>query len=93
VEFLAASTIGRYLPHRFDEAEPAIWLEHYPLDPARHKRGAGQVDVAQVLFADWRPVIGQLAGARQVRIGEPSWQPLTSLDVAALLGPHARDLE
>lgn len=93
VEFLAASAIGRFLPHRFDEPEPAIWLEHYPLDPARQKRGAGQIDVAQVLFADWRPVIGQLAGARQVHIGEPSWQQLSALDVASLLGPHARQLD
>jgi hypothetical protein len=93
VEYLAASTLGRYLPHRFDEPEPAIWLEHYPLDPVRQKRSAGQVDVAQVLFADWRPVIGQLAGSRQVHIGEPSWQPLSAFDVVALLGPHALHLD
>jgi hypothetical protein len=88
VEFLAGSTVARYLPHRFDEPEPAIWLEHYPLDPVRQARGAGQLDVSRVTFSDWRPVIGLLAGHRCVRIGEPTWQPLTPLDAATLLGPQ-----
>ena len=88
VEYLAASTVARYLPHRFDEPEPVIWLEHYPLDPVRQKRGAGRLDVSRVTFSDWRPVIGQLAGSRHVRIGEPAWQPLTPLDAATLLGPQ-----
>lgn len=87
-EFLAASTVARYLPHRFDEPEPAIWLEHYPLDPVRQQRGAGRLDLARVTFTDWRPVIGQLAGSRHVRIGEPTWHFLTSLDAANLLGPQ-----
>jgi hypothetical protein len=86
-EYLAASTVARYLPRRFDEPEPAIWLEHYPLDPVRQQRGAGRLDLSRVTFTDWRPVIGQLAGSRHVRIGEPAWHPLTPLDAAALLGP------
>lgn len=85
-EYLAASTVARYLPHRFDEPEPAIWLEHYPLDPVRQQRGAGRLDLSRVTFTDWRPVIGQLAGSRHVRIGEPSWQVLSPLDAATLLG-------
>ena len=85
-EYLAASAVARYLPHRFDEPEPVIWLEHYPLDPVRRQRGAGRLDLSRVTFTDWRPVIGQLAGARHVRIGEPAWQFLTPLDAATLLG-------
>jgi hypothetical protein len=88
VEYLAASTVARFLPQRFDEPDPAIWLEHYPLDPVRRQRGAGRLDISRVTFTGWRPVIGQLAGNRHVRIGEPSWQPLTSLDAATLLGPQ-----
>lgn len=88
VEYLAASTVARYLPHRFDEAEPAIWLEHYPRDPVRQRRGAGRLDLSQITFSDWRPVIGQLAGTRHPRIGEPSWHPLSALDAATLLGPQ-----
>jgi hypothetical protein len=93
VEYLAASTVARFLPRRFDEREPAIWLEHYPLDPVRQRRGAGRLDVSRVTFSDWRPVIGQLAGSRHVRIGEPSWQPLTPLDAATLLGAQLDHLD
>jgi hypothetical protein len=88
VEYLAASTVARYLPQRFDEAEPVIWLEHYPLDPVRQRRGAGRLNLSRVTFSHWRPVIGQLAGSRHPRIGEPSWQPLSPLDAATLLGPQ-----
>ncbi|MCA9878258.1 MAG: hypothetical protein KC442_10770 [Thermomicrobiales bacterium] len=87
VEYLAASTLARYLPHRFDEPEPAIWLEHYPTDPVRQQRGAGRLDIALVHFASWRPVVGQLAGQRHPHLGEPSWQPLTEAEMTALLGP------
>lgn len=87
-EYLAAATVARYLPRRFDEAEPAIWLEHYPADPRRQRRGGGAPDVAQVRFASWRPVIGTLAGRRHVRVGAPSWQPLSLAEVEALLGPQ-----
>lgn len=87
VEYLAAATLARYLPHRFDEPDPALWLEHYPTDPVRQRRGAGRLDLALVRFASWRPVVGQLAGQRHPRLGEPSWQPLTATDLAALLGP------
>ena len=93
VEYLAASTVARYLPQRFDEAEPAIWLEHYPLDSVRQRRGAGRLDLSRVTFSYWRPVIGQLAGTRQPRIGEPSWHPLSPLDAATLLGPQLDHLD
>ena len=86
VEYLAASTVARYLPQRFDEPEPVIWLEHYPLDPVRQQRGAGRLDLSRVTFSDWRPVIDQLAGSRHPRIGEPTWHPLSPLDAATLLG-------
>lgn len=86
VEYLAASTVARHLPHRFDEAEPAIWLEHYPLDPTRQRRGAGQLDLARVTFSHWRPLLEQRGRLREVRIGEPTWQQLTLTEVAALLG-------
>ncbi|MFT4039143.1 MAG: hypothetical protein QM692_13235 [Thermomicrobiales bacterium] len=87
-EYLAAATVARYLPRRFDEAEPAIWLEHKPADPHRQRRGGGTPDIAQVRFASWRPVIGALAGRRHVRIGAPSWQALSIAEVEALLGPQ-----
>lgn len=86
-EYLAAATVARYLPRRFDELVPAIWLEHYPADPRRQRRG-GAPDVAQVRFANWRPVIGALAGRRHVRIGEPTWQALALAEIEALLGPQ-----
>ncbi len=92
-EYLAAQVIARYFPHRFDEAEPVIWLEHYarttggPLRP----RPAGMSNVDRVTFSRWapRPVVSQ--GVKRVTLGEPSWAPISVEDLERLIGPHPLD--
>lgn len=86
VESLAATVVGRYLPHRLEELEPVIWLEHYPSDEGRRQRGAGRLDVSRVTFAHWRPTIGFLTGVERPQIGAPSWRPLDRDEVAWLVG-------
>jgi hypothetical protein len=85
-EFLAPLTVARYLPHRLEEPEPVVWLEHYPADPARRQRGAARLDIAQVTFAHWRVSIGSLAGRDSPRIGVPSWTFLSLEDLTRLIG-------
>ncbi len=92
-EYLAAEVIARLFPHRFDEPEPVIWLEHYargtggPLRP----RPAGMSDVDRVTFARWtpRPVVSQ--GVKRVTLGEPSWAPISVEELERLIGPHSLD--
>ena len=86
VEAVAATVVCRHRPHRLEEAEPVVWLEHYPSDPGRLRRGAGRVDVARVAFAHWRPVLGTITGWDAPQFGERSWTPLTEPDVFDLIG-------
>lgn len=86
VESLAATVVGRYLPHRLEEHEPVVWLEHYPSDEGRRQRGAARLDVSRVTFAHWRPMIGLLTGVERPQIGAPSWVPLSPEQVAELVG-------
>lgn len=86
VESLALTVVGRYLPHRLEEDEPVVWLEHYPSDEGRRRRGAGRLDVARVTFAHWKPALGQMTGVLRPLIGEPTWEPLTAAQVGEWIG-------
>jgi hypothetical protein len=86
VESLAATVIGRYLPQRLEEDEPVVWLEHYPADEGRRRRGAARLDVSRVTFAHWRPTIGTLTGVERPQIGAPAWTPLSSEQLSELVG-------
>lgn len=86
VEVLAAEVVARHFPERFEEAEPAIWIEHYPArrDPRRNVSGRPEFD--RLTFASWIPRRSLLGGVPRVALGEPEWHPLTPDDVAALIG-------
>src|SRR3954454_4101226 len=86
VESLALTTVGRYFPHRLEEDEPVVWLEHYPSDEGRRRRGAGRLDVSRVTFAHWKPALGTMAGVPRPQIGEPSWESLTAAQVGEWIG-------
>jgi hypothetical protein len=89
VESLTHTVVGRYLPHRLEEDEPVVWLEHYPSDEGRRRRGAGRLDGARVAFAHWKPDLGKSTGIPRPRAGEPSWAPLTAAQVGELIGTAA----
>jgi hypothetical protein len=92
VESLAITVVGRHLPHRLEEDEPVVWLEHYPSHEGRRRRGAGRLDVSRVTFAHWKPALGKMTGVPRPQIGEPSWEPLTAAQVGEWIG-DATDLE
>ncbi len=85
-EYLAASVMARYLRHRLEEDEPAVWLEHYPCDPARWTRGATRLDIWRVTFRHWRIDRGEMGGQPHPRVGEPAWAPLDPDALTTLLG-------
>jgi hypothetical protein len=86
VESMALTVVRRYLPHRLEEDEPVVWLEHYPSDEGRRRLGAGCLDVARVTFAHWKPDLGKMLGIPRPQIGEPSWEPLTTAQVGWWIG-------
>lgn len=53
-EILAAELIACYLPHRFEEMEPVVWLEHYPAEPDPRGRAARRPTWDRVSFSSWR---------------------------------------
>lgn len=92
-EYLAADAIARYFPHRFDEPEPVVWLEHYargtggPLRP----RPAGMSDADRVTFSRWPPRSVVSQGVRRVKLGEPTWAPVSVEELSRLIGPYVLD--
>ncbi|MGH2535616.1 MAG: hypothetical protein ACRDJW_25445 [Thermomicrobiales bacterium] len=91
-EVLAAAVIAAWLPDRFEAAETVIWLEHYPgrRDPRRNITGRAEVD--RVSFASWTLRRCFMGGVARRKLGEPSWQPLTAEEVAALIGAEALEV-
>lgn len=84
-EILAAEVIAEHLPQRFEEDEPAVWLEHYPLRPERQR---DKFEFDQVTFDSWTPRAKYLGGIQRVSLGEPSWRPMRLERLAALVGPE-----
>jgi hypothetical protein len=76
-EFLAPSIIGTYLPHRFDDPIPAVWIEQT------------SDDLARVTFATWKPTIQYHPSGWRTNIGKPTRTPITSTDLKALIGNDA----
>jgi hypothetical protein len=86
VEYIAPAIVARYLPHRFDELEPVVWLEHYPLHRDRRLRGHDRLDLARVTFGHWRPTVIRSGSDSRIKIGEPCWTALDATALANLLG-------
>jgi len=89
MEYLAAELIAKHFPDRFDYPEPAIVVEHYPppapgADGPRRRHACGDFD--RVTFASWAPRRVYERGVERVKLGEPSWSPLSIEEVVALVG-------
>lgn len=79
-EYLAAELIARHFPHRFEDAEPVIWVEHYP-------QGRGQRETYdRVIFASYVPMPCFSSGVWRVRLGEPMWRPIARDSIAHIVG-------
>jgi len=90
-EYLAAEVIARHFPARFGHEEPAVWVEHSPPDaPGWYRRRAGGGSgFDRVTFSSWAPRQVVERGVARVKLGEPSWSPLSVAELAALIGEDA----
>ncbi len=89
VEYLAAELIVHHFPVRFEHPEPVVWVEHYPAPSAGasgHRRSNGRPDFDRVTFASWSPRRVFERGIERVKLGEPSWSPLSANELTALIG-------
>ena len=86
LEFLVAELGTLLMPHRFDDEQPFIVIEHYPAQPQRHSRELLDERFAQVTFEDWKLRRQWLGGVERKRIGQPTWTQLADADLVALLG-------
>lgn len=86
VEYLVAEIGTLLIPHRFDEAEPFLVIEHYPAEPQSRVRELAEERFAQVTFEDWKLRRQWLGGVERKRVGQPTWTHLTDEDLVALLG-------
>ena len=86
LKYLVAE-IGTLLrPHRFDDEQPFIVIEHYPAQPQRHSREMLDERFAQVAFEDWKLRRQWLGSVERKRIGQPTWTQLTDAELVTLLG-------
>jgi hypothetical protein len=84
-EYLAAEIIARHFPHRFEEENPVIWIEHDPPIEAHGRRGK-TVEYSLVEFDSYTPRQERVFGRPRVRIGDPAWRHLREEEVEELLG-------
>jgi hypothetical protein len=86
LEYLVAEIGTLLMPHRFDDDEPFIVLEHYAAQPAPQLRELRDERYALVTFEDWTLRRQWLGGVERKRVGQPSWSHLSDEELAALLG-------
>lgn len=84
LEYLVAEIGTLLMPHRFDDEQPFIVIEHYPAQ--HHGRQMLEERFARVTFEDWKLRRQWLGGVERKRIGQPTWTQLTDVDLIALLG-------
>lgn len=85
-EVLVAEAVRHFCPERFEWAEPAIVLEHYPEERDKWGRLGRRATWDRVSFGSWSPRKIWLGGRERVSLGEPQWRPLPVAEVAALIG-------
>lgn len=83
-EYVAAEIGAAHFPHRFEEREPFVWLEHY-----RHPEERDQ-DLremwSRVTFDSYTPRLVTLGGVVRTRPGIPRWTHMKTDGVARLIG-------
>jgi hypothetical protein len=85
LEYLVAEIGTMLMPHRFDDDEPFVVIEHYPARPDSGMRELIEERFAQVEFDDWKLRRQWLGGVERKRVGQPRWTPITDADVVQLL--------
>jgi hypothetical protein len=85
-EYLAADVVARHFPARFDEDEPVIWVEHYPVRPGARE------EFDRVSFARNVPKPERVGGVWRRTLGEPEWRPLGREALERLIGQRFPDI-
>jgi hypothetical protein len=83
-EYLAAEIGAKHLPHRFEEREPFMWIEHY-----RHpeERDPDLRELwSRVTFDSYTPRLVMLGGVVRTKLGTPRWIHLPRPAVVRLIG-------
>ena len=87
-EFLAAEIIQRHFPHRFEEEDPLVWIEHYERDPHDPMVNTGY---SLVEFDSYSPHKVFRGGIERIKIGTPNWSHLELEQVEDLTGESFGD--
>lgn len=88
-EQLCAEVLRAYLPDRFEEDEPVIWVEHYRRTPDELRRR--WPEFAHVTFQSNAPRRVARAGRDRLQLGRPEWTHLPRAVVEALVGQPVPD--
>jgi hypothetical protein len=84
-EYLAAEIGARHFPHRFEQPEPFVWVEHYRYP--EEKDPVLRETWSRVRFDSYTPRLVMVGGVVRTRLGTPRWVHLPARDVARLIGP------
>jgi len=83
-EYIAAEIGAKHFPHRFEQPEPFVWIEHYAYpeerDPDLREMWS------RVRFDSYTPRLVTLGGVMRTKLGTPRWIHVPSKDMARLIG-------
>lgn len=88
-EYLAAEIGAKHFPHRFEQPEPFVWIEHYGYPQERDP--ALRETWSRVRFDSYTPRLVTLGGVMRTKLGTPRWIHVPSEDMARLIGAAEMD--
>jgi hypothetical protein len=84
-EYIAAEIGAKHFPHRFEQPEPFVWIEHYAYPDERDP--ALRETWSRVAFDSYTPKLVSLGGVMRTKLGTPRWTHVPTKDMARLIGP------
>lgn len=79
-EVIFAEVMTKHLPHRIEQEQPAVFIEHYV-----HAHQS-KFEFDRVTFEHATPRIKGLGGIERKSLGDPDWHPLTPEQLASYVG-------
>jgi hypothetical protein len=83
-EYIAAEVGARHFPHRFEQPEPFVWIEHYAYPEERDP--ALRETWSRARFDSYTPRLVTLGGVVRTKLGLPRWIHLPPAAMARLIG-------
>jgi hypothetical protein len=84
-EYIAAEIGAKRFPHRFEQPEPFVWIEHYAYPEERDP--ALRETWSRVRFDSYTPKLVILGGVMRTKLGTPRWIHVPTKEMARLIGP------